>query len=62
MTPEEIQELYNDLGRPTAAKFARALRKRGITAAGEDLGSIKLQVDRQLRAPSPRYKGKIVSP
>ena len=56
MTPEEIQALYNDLGRPSAAKFARALRRRGVKATDEDLGFIKLQAGRQLRAPPPNYR------
>ena len=37
------------------------MRRRGIKATDEDLEFVKLQVDRQLRAPPPVYRGKIFS-
>ena len=63
MKPEEILELYDELGRPSTAKFARALRKRGMKITDEDVQKnvVGLQGERQLRAPSPRYRGKIFS-
>ena len=63
MDPEEILQLYDELGRPSAAKFARALRKRGLKVTDEDVQKnvVGLQAERQLRAPSPRYRGKIYS-
>jgi len=64
MEPEEILELYDELGRPSAAKFARALRKRGLKVTDEDVQKnvVGLQAERQLRAPSPRYRGRVYSP
>ena len=64
MDPEAILALYDELGRPSAAKFGRALRKRGLRVTDEDVQKnvVGLQAERQLRAPSPRYTGKIFSP
>ena len=63
MKPEEILELYDELGRPSTAKFARALRKRGMKITDEDVQKniVGLQGERQLRAPPPRYQGHIFS-
>ena len=63
MDPEAILQLYDELGRPSAAKFGRALRKRGLKVTDEDVQKniVGLQAERQLRAPSPRYRGKIYS-
>ena len=49
---DDLRALYDELGRPTAAKFSRALRRRGIKATDEDLEFV---------APPPVYRGKIFS-
>ena len=59
MDSEAILALYDELGRPSAAKFGRALRKRGLKVTDEDVQKnvVGLQAERQLRAPPPRYRG-----
>jgi len=58
----DLQELYDELGRPSLTIFKRALRKRGLQASDEDLEFVNQQADRQLRAPPPAYRGKIFAP
>ena len=63
MTPEEILKIYDELGRPSAAKFGRALRKRGLRVSDADVQRtiVGLQSERQVVAPPPKYDGKIFS-
>ena len=60
---EQILALYDELGRPSAAKFRLALKRRlGLNVSVEDVQRIVgLQSERQVLAPPPRYDGKIFS-
>ena len=62
MTPEEIAALYREL-RPSAPKFARELRERGMRVTDADVqrNVVSLQSERQRRANPPKYDGKIFS-
>ena len=62
-SPEQILSLYDELGRPSAAKFRLALRRRlGLNVSVEDVQRIVgLQSERQILAPPPKYDGKIFS-
>ena len=55
-TPEQILQLYDELGRPSAAKFQIALRRRlGLKVSVADVQRIVgLQSERQVLAPGPR--------
>ena len=61
---EQILQLYNELGRPSAAKFQLALRRRlgmRVSVADVQRTIVGLQSERQLPAPGPKYDGKIYS-
>jgi hypothetical protein len=54
-SPDQILELYDELGRPSAAKFQLALKRRfNFNASIEDVQRIVgLQSERQVLAPPP---------
>ena len=59
---EQISELYDELGRPSAQKFATGLRSifgMKISAADVQKNIVGLQSERQ--AKLPKYEGKIYS-
>jgi len=60
MTPDEIMELYDELGWPSAPKFAKALRRRGLKVTDADVlrNIVGLQSERQVAAPPPKYYGR----
>ena len=63
-TPEEIQELYDELGRPPAQKFAKELRSTfgmKISAADVQKNIVGLYSERHVVAKLPKYEGKIFS-
>ena len=63
-TPEQILELYKELGRPNATKFQRALRREfglNVTVADVQRTIVGLQSSRQVLGPPPKYEGKIFS-
>ena len=60
-TPEQILELYDELGCPSAQKFAKELRSTfgmKITAADVQKNIVGLQSERQVVAKLPNYEGK----
>ena len=62
VTPEQILDLYDQLGRPSAAKFRLALKRRALNVTVADVQRVVgLQSERQVLAPPPRYDGKIFS-
>ena len=59
----DLLKLYNDLNKPSAGKFKKALEKRGIQNRLEDVRKfIEGEGARQLFQKPPEYKGKIYSP
>ena len=63
-TPEEILELYDELGRPSATKFAAELRSTygmRVTAAEVQKNIVGLQAERQVVARAPKYETNIYS-
>ena len=58
----EIERIYEELNRPSAAKLKVALKKAGVTFAAKDIDALTRQdTGRQLLAPRQQYKGKIVA-
>ena len=63
-TPEQILELYDELGRPSATNFAAELRSTygmRVTPAEVQRNIVGLQAERQVAARLPKYEGKIFS-
>ena len=62
-TPEEILKLYDELGRPSATKFAAELRSTygmRVTPAEVQRNIVGLQAERQVAARLPKYEGKSI--
>ena len=58
----EIERIYEELNRPSAAKLKIALKKEGIAFDAKDIEKLTRQdTGRQLSAPRQQYKGKIVA-
>jgi transposase InsO family protein len=59
----DLLELWRDLNRPSAARFAAALKKRGIPARAKDIEEIfsSVQGSKQIFAQGPRYVGHITA-
>ena len=58
----EINRIYEELNRPSAAKLKIALKKEGIDFKANDIEKLTRQdTGRQLLAPTYKYTGKIVS-
>ena len=58
----EIERVYEELNRPSAAKLKIALTKEGIAFDAKDIEKLTRQdTGRQLLAPTYKYDGKIVS-
>ena len=62
-TPDQILDLYDELGRPSATKFQLALKRRlGFNVSVEEVQRIVgLQSERQVLAPPPKFEGKVFS-
>ena len=59
---DEIQRVYEELNRPSAAKLKIALKNQGIAFDAKDIEKLTRQdTGRQLLAPTYNYKGKIVA-
>ena len=61
---EQILQLYNELGRPSATKFQLALKRRlgmRVSVADVQRTIVGLQSERQILAPGPKYDGNIDS-
>jgi transposase InsO family protein len=63
MEKPDIHDLWVSLNRPSAARFALALKKRGIKARASDISNLftKDIGARQIFAPPPRLKGRVYS-
>jgi hypothetical protein len=60
--PPDLHELWVSLNRPSAARFHRALSKRGIPARLADVEAFtRAQGAKQIHAPGPTYPGRIWS-
>ena len=58
----EIERVYEELNRPSAAKLKIALKKEGIDFKAKDIDALTRQdTGRQLLASRAQYKGKIVA-
>ena len=58
----EIERIYEELNRPSAAKLKVALKKEGVAFDAKDIQKLTRQdTGRQLLAPRQQYKGKIVA-
>ena len=58
----EIERIYEELNRPSAAKLKIALKKEGVAFDTKDIEKLTRQdTGRQLLAPRQQYKGKIVA-
>ena len=58
----EIERIYEELNRPSAAKLKIALKKEGVAFATKDIDALtRADTGRQLLAPRQQYKGKIVA-
>ena len=58
----EIERIYEELNRPSAAKLKIALKKEGIDFKAKDIDALTRQeTGRQLLASRAQYKGKIVA-
>ena len=62
-SPDQILDLYDELGRPSATNFQLALRRRlGLNVTVSDVQCmVGLQSERQALAPPPKCDGKIFS-
>ena len=62
-TPDQILDLHDELGRPSATKFQLALKRRlGFNVSVEDVQRIVgLPSERQVLAPPPKFEGKCFS-
>jgi len=62
-SPDQILDLYDELGQPSAEKLQLALRRRlGLKVSVADVERmVELQSERQVLAPPPKYDGKIFS-
>jgi hypothetical protein len=62
-SPDQILDLYDELGRPSATKFQIALKRRlGFNVSVEEVQRIVgLQSERQVLAPPPKFEGKVFS-
>ena len=61
-TAEQIKTLYDSMGYPSAQQFYNKLKRTGIPARMKDIQEfVKSQSSRQVTAPRPKFKGKIVS-
>jgi transposase InsO family protein len=62
MTADELTTLYEELSYPSAAKFRRAVQKRGDSVSLKDaLAFVQTYGQQQVTAPRQKYQGKIVS-
>ena len=62
MTDEELTALYEELSYPSAAKFRRAVQRKGGNVSIKDaLAFVETYGQQQVTAPRQRYKGKIVA-
>jgi hypothetical protein len=62
MTADELTTLYEELSYPSAAKFRRAVQKRGDQVSLKDaLAFVQTYGQQQVTAPRQKYQGKIVS-
>ena len=58
----ELERIYEELNRPSAAKLKIALKREGIEFDAKDIEKLTRQdTGRQLLAPRQQYKGKIVA-
>ena len=58
----EIERIFEELNRPSAAKLKIALKKEGVAFATKDIDALtRADTGRQLLAPREQYKGKIVA-
>ena len=58
----EIERIFEELNRPSAAKLKVALKKAGVAFAAKDIDVLtRKDTGRQLLAPRQQYKGKIVA-
>ncbi len=62
MTDEELTALYEELSYPSAAKFRRAVQRKGGNVSIKDaLAFVETYGQQQVTAPRQQYKGKIVA-
>jgi hypothetical protein len=62
MTADELTALYEELSYPSAAKFRRAVQKRGEQVSLKDaLAFVQTYGQQQVTAPRQQYKGKSVA-
>ena len=62
MDAPKIEELYTQLGFPSAVSFHKSLNKKGFQIKLSDVKEfVKSRSERQVTGPKPKYEGKIVS-
>ena len=62
MDAPKIDELYTQLGFPSAVSFHKSLNKKGFQIKLSDVKEfVKSRSERQVTGPKPKYEGKIVS-
>ena len=62
VTPEILNDIWEELAAPSALAFARALARRGIRARVRDLEAfVASKSERQISAPGVKFTGKIVA-